>query len=447
LYKNFVEILSWQTLLKNYTDGNQMTTQKHFSHVNGKMLVEDIPLSDIAKQVGTPFYCYSNTAISENYKDYQQAFSTVLPDQDTLICYAVKANGNQAVLSTLAKLGSGADVVSIGEISRARAAGIPANKIVYSGVAKVEPEIEYALNEGIFQFNVESEPELELISQVAVRLNKEAAIAFRINPDVCANTHAKISTGKAENKFGVPISKARIAYNRAASLPNIKVQGVDVHIGSQLTKLAPFEEAYKRIAQLIIDLRSDGHNISVVDIGGGLGITYNDEVIPSKKEYASIAKKQLGHLNCKIIIEPGRSLLGNAGILVASVVYVKTGEERQFLILDAGMNDMIRPSMYEAHHEILAVDQSQTALKAYDVVGPVCETGDTFAKARQVHESKSGDLIAIMSCGAYGAVMASTYNTRMLAPEIMVKGSDFAVVRARPNYDEIINADSVPSWV
>jgi diaminopimelate decarboxylase len=424
-----------------------MTTQKYFPYVKDKMFAENVALSDIAKQVGTPFYCYSNTAISQNYKDYQQAFSTTLADQETLICYAVKANGNQAVLSTLAKLGSGADVVSMGEIRRARAAGIPANKIVYSGVAKIEPEIEYALNEGIFQFNVESEPELELISQVATRLNVEAAIAFRINPDVCANTHAKISTGKSENKFGVPISKARLAYNRAASLPNIKVQGVDVHIGSQLTQLVPFEEAYNRIAQLVIDLREDGHEISVVDIGGGLGITYSDELIPSKQEYAAVAKKQLGHLNCKIIIEPGRSLLGNAGILVSSVVYVKAGEERQFLILDVGMNDLIRPSMYEAHHEILAVDKKGTALKTYDVVGPVCETGDTFAKARQVNESKTGDLVAIMSCGAYGAVMASTYNTRMLAPEVMVKNSEFAVIRQRPTYDEIINADSVPSWV
>ena len=343
-----------------------MTTKKYFPHLNGKMFAEDVALSEIATQVGTPFYCYSNTAICRNFEDYQQAFS----DQKTLICYAVKANGNQAVLSTLAKIGSGADVVSMGEIRRARAAGIPANKIVYSGVAKIEPEIEYALNEGIFQFNVESEPELELISQVATRLNKVAAIAFRINPDVCANTHAKISTGKSENKFGVPISKARLAYNRAASLPNIQVQGVDVHIGSQLTQLAPFEEAYKRIAQLVVELRSDGHNIDVIDIGGGLGITYDDELIPSKKEYAAIAKKQLDHLNCRIVIEPGRSLLGNAGILVSSVVYIKTGEERQFLILDVGMNDLIRPSMYEAHHDILAVDRTKTELKTYDVVGP-----------------------------------------------------------------------------
>ena len=420
-----------------------MTIQTHFPYINSKMFAENVAISDIAKQVGTPFYCYSNTAISQNFQAYQQAFS----EQDTLICYAVKANSNQAVLATLAKLGSGADVVSIGEIRRARAAGIPANKIVYSGVAKIASEIEYALKQGIFQFNVESEPELELISQIATRLKTTAAIAFRINPDVCANTHAKISTGKAENKFGVPISKARLAYKQAAALPNIKVQGVDVHIGSQLTQLAPFEEAYKRIAQLVIDLREDGHEISVIDIGGGLGITYSDEVIPSKQEYAAIAKAQLGQLNCKIIVEPGRSLLGNAGILVSSVVFVKTGEERQFLIIDAGMNDLIRPSMYDAHHEILAVDTTNTVQKIYDVVGPVCETGDTFSKNRQVNESKPGDLIAVMSCGAYGAVMASTYNTRMLAPEVMVKDNEFAVVRARPTYDEVINADSVPSWV
>ncbi|MBL0710421.1 MAG: diaminopimelate decarboxylase [Colwellia sp.] len=420
-----------------------MTTQQYFPYINDKMFAENVALNDIAKQIDTPFYCYSNTAIKESYQDYQQAFA----DQDALICYAVKANGNQAVLSTLAKLGSGADVVSEGEIRRARAAGIPANKIVYSGVAKIEAEIEYALNEGIFQFNVESEPELELISHVATRLNKIAAIAFRINPDVCANTHAKISTGKSENKFGVPIAKARLAYKQAATLPNIKVQGVDVHIGSQLTQLAPFEEAYKRIAQLVLDLKEDGHDINVVDIGGGLGITYNDENIPSKKDYANIAKAQLAHLNCKIVVEPGRSLLGNAGILVSSVVFVKTGEARQFLIVDAGMNDLIRPSMYEAYHDILAVDRSNSGLKTYDIVGPVCETGDTFAKARQVNESKAGDLMAIMSCGAYGAVMASTYNTRMLAPEVMVKGNEFAVVRQRPSYDEVINADSVPDWV
>lgn len=420
-----------------------MTPVSYFPHKNNEMFVEDVALSNIAQHVQTPFYCYSSTAIETSFQAYQSAFS----NQDALICYAVKANSNQAVLATLAKLGSGADVVSMGEIRRAITAGIPADKIVYSGVAKTEEEIHYALSLGIFQFNVESEPELELISKVATYLNKTAAVAFRINPDVCAQTHAKISTGKAENKFGVPISKARIAYNRAASLPGIKVQGVDVHIGSQLTSLAPFEEAYQRIAELVIELRADGHEINVVDVGGGLGITYLDEVIPSKQTYADLVKAQLDHLNCKIIIEPGRSLLGNAGILVSSVVFVKTGEERQFLILDAGMNDLIRPSMYEAYHQIIAVNKADNALKTYDVVGPVCETGDTFAKARQVHESNAGDLIAIMSSGAYGSVMSSSYNTRMLAPEVMVKGSDFAVVKKRPSYEEIIKQDITPSWL
>ncbi|MBU2892710.1 diaminopimelate decarboxylase [Colwellia sp. D2M02] len=420
-----------------------MTAQLSFPHVNHEMFVENVSIADIAAQVATPFYCYSQTAIETNYTNYQQAFS----EQDALICYAVKANSNQAVLATLAKMGSGADVVSMGEIRRAIAAGIPANKIVYSGVAKTAEEIHYALRQGILQFNVESEPELELISEVATALNITAAVAFRINPDVCAQTHAKISTGKAENKFGVPISKARIAYNRAAELPGIKVQGVDVHIGSQLTNLAPFEEAYQRIATLVTDLRADGHDISVIDVGGGLGITYQDEVLPSKQDYANIVKAQLNHLGCKIIIEPGRSLLGNAGVLVSSVVFVKQGEEREFLILDAGMNDLIRPSMYDAYHGIVAVSQKDKSLNTYDIVGPVCETGDTFAKSRQIHQSKAGDLVAIMSAGAYGSVMSSTYNTRMLAPEVMVKGEQYSVVRARPNYDDVINADTIPQWL
>jgi len=420
-----------------------MTPTSYFPHKNNEMFVEDIALSQIASQIQTPFYCYSSAAIEASFQEYQSAFD----NQDALVCYAVKANSNQAVLTTLAQMGSGADVVSMGEIRRAIAAGIPANKIVYSGVAKTQEEIEYALSLGIFQFNVESEPELELISQVASAVNSTAAIAFRINPDVCAQTHAKISTGKAENKFGIPISKAQIAYARAAELPGIKVQGVDVHIGSQLTSLAPFAEAYGRIAELVKTLKADGHDINVIDVGGGLGITYQDEVIPSKKAYADMVKEQLGELGCKIVLEPGRSLLGNAGILVSSVVFIKTGEERQFLMLDAGMNDLIRPSMYEAYHQIIAVNQNNRELKPYDVVGPVCETGDTFAKARQVHQSNSGDLIAIMSSGAYGAVMSSSYNTRMLTPEVMVKGSEFAIIRNRPSYEELIKQDIKPSWL
>ncbi len=418
-------------------------TQVYFPYIDKQMFVENIAIKEIAKHIATPFYCYSQSAIEQNYQHYEAAFS----QQDILICYAVKANGNQAVLATLAKLGSGADVVSEGEIRRALSAGIPANKIVYSGVAKIAQEIEYALNENIFQFNVESEPELELISKIASKLNKVAAISFRINPDVCAKTHAKISTGKSENKFGVPISKARAAYKHAASLPGIKVQGVDVHIGSQLTELSPFEETFKKVANLVTELKADNHNITVVDIGGGLGISYDQESIPSKLAYAKIVHAQLSHLGCKIIIEPGRSMLGNAGILVSSVVYVKTGEERQFLMLDAGMNDLIRPSMYDAYHQILAVNTANETSKTYDVVGPVCETGDTFAKARKVNESQSGDLIAIMSCGAYGAVMSSTYNTRMLAPEVMVSGNKFAVVKKRPTYQEVINTDLIPDWM
>lgn len=424
-------------------EDNLMTPEKFFPYQNDHMFAEQVAISELAQQVPTPFYCYSQSAIEESYLDYQAAFS----EQDALICYAVKANGNQAVLTTLAKLGSGADVVSVGEIKRALSAGIPAEKIVYSGVAKAEHEMEFALKQGIFQFNVESEPELELLSQVASRLNKKAAIAFRINPDVCAQTHAKISTGKAENKFGVPISKADIAYKRAAELPGIKIQGVDVHIGSQLTQLAPFSEAFSRIASLVEQLRQAGHSINVIDIGGGLGIDYQGEDLPSKQAYADIVQQTLGHLQCKIVIEPGRSLLGNAGILVSSVVFVKIGEERQFLMLDAGMNDLLRPSLYDAYHDIQAVNRLDKPLKPYDVVGPVCETGDTFAKARDVHQSKSGDLIAIMSCGAYGAVMASNYNARLTIAEVMVKDDNFAVIKKRPSYQEMIDQDTVPNWL
>lgn len=420
-----------------------MTAAKYFPHQADEMYVEDIAIRDIAQQVPTPFYCYSSAAIEENYLAYQQAFH----EQDALICYAVKANSNQAVLATLAKLGSGADVVSEGEIRRAIAAGIKPERIVYSGVAKTSSEIEYALSSGILQFNVESEPEVKLISQVAVKLNTQAEIAFRINPDVCAQTHEKISTGKAENKFGVPISKARMAYQEAAQLPNIKVAAVDVHIGSQLTNLAPFAQAYARVATLVEELQQDGHNIQRIDVGGGLGITYQDEVIPSKADYANIVKEQLGHLNCQIIIEPGRSLLGNAGILVSSVVYIKQGEERQFLILDAGMNDLVRPSMYDAYHEIMAVNIAEKSLAVYDIVGPVCETGDTFAKSRKVHSAQAGDLVAIMSCGAYGSVMSSTYNTRLNAAEVMVKADQFSIIRNRTSYEAVIKQDNLPDWL
>ena len=422
-----------------------MNSKQVFSYHDDQLFAESVAISDIAKQVATPFYCYSSSTITHNYIQYQQAFA----QQDTLICYAVKANSNQAVLTTLAKLGAGADVVSMGEIKRALAANIPAKKIVFSGIAKTEQEIEFALKQNIFQFNIESEPELQLISEIATRLNKIAAVSFRVNPDVNANTHAKITTGKAENKFGVPINKARAIYKKAASLNCIKVQGVDVHIGSQLTELAPFKEAFNKIAELVRALKIDGHTISVIDIGGGLGIEYQgDENIPKVADYAKLAHQQLSTLNCKIIVEPGRSIVGNAGILVSSVVYVKKGEQRQFLILDAGMNDLIRPSMYEAHHDIITVNSNENMPKqTYDIVGPVCETGDTFAKNREISPCQQGDLVVIKSCGAYGAVMSSAYNTRLLAAEIMVKDDQFSIIKDRPSYEEFIGADIIPDWL
>ncbi len=422
-----------------------MNSNQAFYYRNEQLFVEDIAINDIAKQITTPFYCYSSRAITDNFIQYQQAFAK----QDTLICYAVKANSNQAILTTLAKLGAGADVVSLGEIKRALTANIPANKIVFSGVAKTAEEIEFALKQNIFQFNIESEPELEQISTIATRLNKIAAVSFRINPDVNANTHAKITTGKAENKFGIPIDKARNIYKKAASLPNIKIQGVDVHIGSQLTEITPFKEAFAKVAELVNALNSDGHTISVIDIGGGLGIEYQaNESIPKVTEYAELAYQQLASLKCKIIVEPGRSIVGNAGVLVSKVVYVKKGEQRQFLILDAGMNDMIRPSMYDAYHDIIRVKNSpNSSEQTYDIVGPVCETGDTFAKARKIATCQQDDLVAIKSCGAYGAVMSSAYNTRLPATEIMINQNQWCVIKDRPSYEEYINADKIPAWL
>ena len=417
----------------------------HFGFAQGEMYVEGLRVSEIAEAVGTPFYCYSTETLVRHYKAFSDAFA----QNDFLLCYAVKANTNQAVIKTLADQGAGADVVSEGEMRRALLAGVSPEKIVYSGVAKTEGEMAFALGRGILQFNVESEPELEQLSRIATSLGKVAAIAFRINPDVDARTHAKISTGKAENKFGVPWTRAREIYARAAKLPGIKVQGVDLHIGSQLTELAPFEEAFHRIGQLIEDLRADGHEISVLDLGGGLGIPYEQagEQPPLPLDYAEMVKRVVGHLGCKIVIEPGRLLVGNAGILVSKVIYVKEGENRKFLILDAAMNDLIRPSMYDAYHEIVPVVESDAAPEPYDIVGPVCETGDTFARGRDIAPLKGGDLVAMRSAGAYGAVMASTYNTRPLVPEVLVNGAEYAIIRPRPSYDDIIGLDQIPAWL
>ena len=412
---------------------------------NQQLQLENLSIAIIAEHIKTPFYCYSESSIIDAYNAYHYQ----LNDIDHFICYALKANSNQAIIKILADLGAGADVVSEGELRRAIKAGIPANKIVYSGVAKTDDEMRYALSQDIFQFNVESINELHLLSKIASNVNKIAAISFRINPDVDANTHAKISTGLAENKFGIPISKAREIYQVAATLPGIKVQGVDVHIGSQLTQLAPFKQAFALIHQLVLDLRNDGHTISVVDVGGGLGVDYGDidVELPAIADYCDIVKQQFKDLNCKLVFEPGRSIVAHSGLLISKVVYKKQGEERTFAIIDAAMNDLLRPSMYDAHHPILPVTKSDDVSESkYDIVGPVCETGDTFARNRLMPEINEGDLIAIANSGAYGAAMSSTYNTRLQVPEVLVKGDMFSVIKIRISYDELFNHDLLAEW-
>ncbi len=408
---------------------------------------EDVAIPDIVASVGAPFYVYSTATLTRHF----QLFDDALAGMDHLVCYAMKAASNQAILQTLAKLGAGMDVVSGGEYARARAAGVPGERIVFSGVGKTRDEMRLALTGGIRQFNVESEPEMAVLSAVATELGVKAPITIRVNPDVDAKTHAKIATGKSENKFGIPISRAREVYAQAAALPGIDVIGIDVHIGSQLTQLEPFELAYKMVAELTETLRADGHNIRRLDLGGGLGIPYtrSNEAPPLPTDYGAMVKRVLGHLNCEIEIEPGRLIAGNAGILVSQVIYVKEGEDRKFLILDAAMNDLIRPAMYDAHHDIEPVIEPQAGAEraTYDVVGPVCESGDTFAKGREMTQMTAGDLVAFRSAGAYGAVMSSEYNTRPLIPEVMVNGSEFAVIRSRPSFDEIINRDTIPEWL
>jgi len=406
----------------------------------GRLYAEDVPVNEIADQLQTPVYCYSLAALHQNYQSYTQHFKT----ENALVCYAVKANSNQAIIRALGKMGAGADVVSEGELRRALLAGIPAEKIVYSGVAKTPNEMRFALGQDIYQFNIESEPELELLNQVALSEGKVAPVAFRINPDIDARTHAKISTGKACNKFGIPFTRAHEAYARAAELPGIRVQGIDMHIGSQLTQLEPFEQAFRCLADLTTELRGLGHNISVLDIGGGLGIDYQDgnQVPPAVTDYARLANNILGNLDCRIIIEPGRSLVGNVGILISRVIYIKQGELDRFVIIDAGMNDLLRPSMYDAYHEIVPCELREGEPEAYQVVGPICETGDTFARDRMLPPLQAGDLVAIKNAGAYGAVMASSYNTRPLVPEVLVEGDKVTVIRPRPSHDDLINLDT-----
>ncbi len=419
----------------------------HFLYRDGALYAEDVRISEIAAAVGTPFYVYSTATLLRHFK----LFDDALVGTDHLVCYAMKAASNQAILKTLAQAGAGMDVVSGGEYLRAKAAGVPGDKIVFSGVGKTADEIRTALTGGIRQFNVESEPEMEVINAVATELGVVAPITVRVNPDVDAKTHAKIATGKSENKFGIPISRATEVYAHAASLPGLEVIGIDVHIGSQLTELEPFELAYTKVAELTEQLRAEGHNIRRLDLGGGLGIPYtrSNDAPPLPLEYGALIKKTLGHLGCEIEIEPGRLIAGNAGLMVSKVIYVKSGEGRDFLILDGAMNDLIRPAMYEAHHDIVAVQEPAAGVEQqpYDIVGPVCESGDTFAKQRNMPPLAPGDLIAFRSAGAYGAVMASEYNTRPLIPEVLVNGDQFAVIRERPSFDEIINRDTIPEWL
>jgi diaminopimelate decarboxylase len=419
----------------------------HFEYRDGVLHAEDVPVPAIAAAVGTPFYCYSTATLTRHYRVFAEAFAEL----DAMVCYAMKANSNQAVLRTLAKLGAGADVVSEGELRRALAAGVPSNRIMFSGVGKKASEMDFALSAGIHCFNVESEPELELLSQRAVAAGRTAPISLRINPDVDARTHKKISTGKAENKFGIAWQRAREVYGRAAQLPGIKVVGIDTHIGSQLTELQPFSDAYALLAELVGQLRTDGHAIEHVDLGGGLGIPYrtDNNPPPLPDAYAAIVKKHMTSLGVKVIFEPGRLIAGNAGILVGEVIYLKEGDAKSFLIGDVAMNDLIRPTLYDAFHEIRPVVQanSETPRMVVDVVGPVCESGDFIAIDRDLPRMKAGDLFAVATAGAYGAVQAGTYNTRLLVPEVLVDGDRFHIVRRRPGYDELIGLDSVPDWL
>jgi diaminopimelate decarboxylase len=419
----------------------------HFDYRNGVLHAEAVSLMELAETVGTPFYCYSTATLERHYRVFSEAFA----GEKTLICYAMKANSNQSVLRTLARLGAGADVVSGGELKRALAAGIPPERIVFSGVGKTEAELRAALAADILCINVESEPELELLSRLASEQGKTARISVRVNPDVDAGSHAKISTGKSENKFGIPLTQARSVYARAAKLPGIRVTGVDMHIGSQITDLGRMETAFRILAELVQALRADGHVISHVDFGGGLGIPYHAdrEAPPLPSAYAAMVKRVTHNLGCTLMFEPGRMIVGNAGILVTRVIYVKQGEAKKFVIIDAAMNDLIRPTLYEAHHDILpvrAAPQGAPQITA-DVVGPVCETGDYLALGRTMPEPKAGDLLAIMTAGAYGAVQSGFYNTRALVPEVLVKDDQYAVVRPRLEVDALITMDRPAPWL
>ena len=419
----------------------------HFNYHGGELHAEDVPLARIAAEVGTPVYVYSAATLTRHFGLFRQALDWT----DHLVCFAVKSNSNLAVLKLLGDLGAGMDVVSGGEYLRAKAAGVPGDKIVFSGVGKTLAEMRLAIEGGIRQFNIESEPEMRALSELAASMGAEVPVAIRVNPDVDAKTHEKIATGKSENKFGIPIAKARQVYAEAASLPGLRVVGVDVHIGSQLTDLEPYRAAYTKVAELTRALRADGHVISRLDLGGGLGIPYrrDNNAPPLPIEYGQVIRETVGDLGCEIEIEPGRNITGNAGVLLASVIWLKEGEGRDFLIVDAAMNDLLRPAIYGAHHDIVPVIEAApgAAVQPFDVVGPVCESGDAFQKGAELPLLAAGDLVAFRSAGAYGAVMASEYNSRPLVPEVLVSGDQFAVIRARPTFEEMLARDSIPAWL
>jgi diaminopimelate decarboxylase len=419
----------------------------HFAYRAGVMHAEGVNLASLGEAVGTPFYCYSTATLTRHYRVFADAFA----DVPSLVCYSMKANSNQAVIATLARLGAGADVVSGGELKRALAAGMPADKIMFSGIGKTADELAAAVDAGILCINVESEPELELLSAIAVSKGRTACVSVRVNPDVDAKTHAKIATGKSENKFGIPISRARDVYAHAGKLTGLRVAGVDMHIGSQITDLQPFDDAFALLSDFVRTLRGDGHRIEHVDLGGGLGIPYREdnEPPPDPAAYAAVVKRATRDLGCTLIFEPGRMIVGNAGILVTRVLYMKRGDAKNFVIVDAAMNDLIRPTLYEAHHDIRPVREPplNAPHTRADVVGPVCETGDYLALDREMPAPAPGDLLAIMTAGAYGAVQAGTYNTRALVPEVLVNGVEWALVRPRLDVDALIALDRMPDWL
>ncbi|MGB0192434.1 MAG: diaminopimelate decarboxylase [Candidatus Micropelagos thuwalensis] len=417
----------------------------HFNRREDRLFAENVDVTALAERIGTPFYCYSTATLRQHYTRLKDAFA----QNEVTICYSVKANSNLGVIATLADLGSGADVVSEGELRRALLSGIPAEKIVFSGVGKTEAEMTYALNADIAQFNVESRAELEQLSEVATKQGKTARISLRVNPDIDAGTHEKISTGKAENKFGIAWDEAEASYAKAATLPGLEIVGIDIHIGSQITELTPFRNAFTKVADLLEKLTDAGHNITTLDLGGGLGIPYGPEDAPppSPENYANLIDEIFGDSGCRIFLEPGRLIAGNAGILVTSVIRTKKGEAKNFIIVDAAMTELMRPTLYGAYHDIQPVITNGNVQDVWDVVGPVCETGDFLGSERSLPEPQKGDLLAIFTCGAYGASLGSSYNTRLSAPEVLVDNEKFEIIRARPQYDDILALEKVPDWL